>query len=81
VLAFLVVLSSGLHYVVQRMNYKRDLARIEYILSQAKLAAWGPKMIPTGSRRKVRLLRQFIEMYLVHRTLGQSEPRRAFPSR
>lgn len=55
VLAFLVVLSTGLHYVVQRMNYKRDLARIEYILSQAKLAAWGPKMIPTGSQRKVKV--------------------------
>jgi len=81
VLTFLVVLSTGLHYLVQRMNYKRDLARIEYILGQAKLAAWGPKMIPTGSQRKVRLLRQFIEMYLVHRTLGQSESRRASPSR
>lgn len=80
-LAFLVVLSTGLHYVVQRMNYKRDLARIEYILSQAKLTAWGPKMIPVGSRRKVRLLRQFIETYVVHRTVGQSELRRASPSR
>jgi len=55
VLAFLVVLSTGLHYVVQRMNYKRDLARIEHILGRAKLAAWGPKMIPAGSRRKVKV--------------------------
>ena len=80
-LGFLVVLSTGLHYVVQRMNYKRDLARIEYILSQAKLAAWGPKMIPAGGRRKVRLLHQFIEIYLIHRTVGQSELRGACPSR
>lgn len=52
-LVFLTVLSTGLHYVIQRMNYKRDLERIEQILDQAKLAAWGPKMIPVGSRRKV----------------------------
>jgi len=55
VLGFLIVLSTGLHYIVQRMNYKRDLARIEHILKQAKLAAWGPKMIPSGGRRKVKV--------------------------
>jgi len=55
VLVFLTVLSTGLQYVVQRMNYKRDLARIKHILEQAKLAAWGPKMIPSGSRRKVKV--------------------------
>ncbi len=62
-LVFLVVLSTGLHYVVQRMNYKGDLARVEHILSQAKLAAWGPKMIPVGNRRKVRPPSQFIDIY------------------
>ncbi|KAI0005026.1 DnaJ-domain-containing protein [Russula compacta] len=55
VLVFLTVLSTGLHYVIQRMNYKRDLERIEQILGQAKLAAWGPKMIPVGSRRKIKV--------------------------
>ncbi|KAI9507924.1 DnaJ-domain-containing protein [Russula earlei] len=55
VLVFLTALSTGLQYVVQRMNYKRDLARIEYILEQAKLTAWGPKLIPASSRRKVRV--------------------------
>jgi len=55
VLVFLTVLSTGLHYVIQRMNYKRDLARVEHIISQAKQAAWGPKMLPVGSRRKVKL--------------------------
>ncbi|KAI0268247.1 DnaJ-domain-containing protein [Gloeopeniophorella convolvens] len=55
VLVFLTILTSGLHYVVQRMNYKRDLARIEHILEQARSTAWGPKMIPLGNRRKVKV--------------------------
>jgi len=55
VLVFLTLLSTGLHYVIQRLNYKRDLARVEHILSQAKQAAWGPKMVPTGGRRKVKV--------------------------
>lgn len=55
VLIFLATLTTGLQYIVQHMNFKRDLARIERILGQAKLAAWGPKMIPSGSRRKVKL--------------------------
>jgi len=55
VLVFLTMLTTGLHYIVQRMNYRRDLARIEHILKQAKLAAWGPKMIPAGTRKKVRV--------------------------
>jgi len=55
VLTFLTVLTTGLHYIVQHMNFKRDLNRVERILEQAKLAAWGPKMIPSGSRRKVKV--------------------------
>ncbi|KAI0307154.1 DnaJ-domain-containing protein [Multifurca ochricompacta] len=55
VLVFLIFLTTGLHYVVQRMNYKRDLARIEQIIGKAKLTAWGPKMIPLGSQRKVKV--------------------------
>jgi hypothetical protein len=61
VLVFLTVLSTGLQYLVRHMNYKRDLARIEHIISQAKLVAWGPKMLPVGGRRKVGLLYQFPE--------------------
>jgi len=55
VLVFLTVLSTGLQYVIRHLNYKRDLARVEYIISQAKLVAWGPKMIPVGGRRKVKV--------------------------
>jgi len=55
VLTFLTILTTGLHYIVQHMNFKRDLTRIEHILRQAKLAAWGPKMIPSSSRRKVKV--------------------------
>ncbi|KAI0053576.1 DnaJ-domain-containing protein [Auriscalpium vulgare] len=55
VLVFLTILTSGLHYIIQRMNYKRDLARIEHIIQQAKLTAWGPKLVPAESRRKVKV--------------------------
>lgn len=54
-LVFLVVLTSGLHYLVQRLNYKKDLARIERFVSDARSAAWGPKMIPVEGRRKVKV--------------------------
>ena len=59
VFTFLVILTTGLHYIVQHINFKRDLTRIEHILGQAKLVAWGPKMIPSSGRRKVGLLRYF----------------------
>ncbi|CAA7259842.1 unnamed protein product [Cyclocybe aegerita] len=55
VLVFLTILTSGLQYVVQRFNYKKDLARIEVIVGKAKAAAWGPKMIPVNGQRKVRV--------------------------
>jgi DnaJ family protein C protein 1 len=51
---FLIILTSGLQYLVQRINYKRDLKRIEHIVGKAKAAAWGPKMIPIDGKRKVR---------------------------
>ena len=56
VFVFLIILTSGLQYLVQRINHKRDLRRIESIVGKAKAAAWGPKMIPTNGRRKVRSL-------------------------
>ncbi|KIY74026.1 DnaJ-domain-containing protein [Cylindrobasidium torrendii FP15055 ss-10] len=52
---FLVLLTSGLQYIVQSMNYKRDLARIERISQDARLAAWGPKLIPIDGQRKVKV--------------------------
>ncbi|KAJ2922087.1 hypothetical protein H1R20_g14997, partial [Candolleomyces eurysporus] len=55
VLTFLVAVTSLLQYMVQGMNYKRDLARIEHITGKAKAAAWGPKMIPLTGQRKVRV--------------------------
>jgi len=55
VLVFLIILTSGLQYLVQRINHKRDLERIERIVSKAKAAAWGPKMIPINGKRKVRV--------------------------
>ncbi|KAG5342539.1 hypothetical protein C0989_000667 [Termitomyces sp. Mn162] len=38
-----------------KMNYKRDLARIDTIRQQAKSAAWGPKAIPLEGQRKVKV--------------------------
>jgi len=37
------------------MNYKRDLKRIQRLTENAKLAAWGPKMIPLEGRKKVKV--------------------------
>lgn len=56
VFVFLIILTSGLQYLVQRINYRRDLKRIERIVGKAKAAAWGPKMIPVNGKRKVRSL-------------------------
>lgn len=36
------------------MTYKRDLARIEWIIEQARTAAWGSKMQTLEGKRKVR---------------------------
>jgi len=55
VFVFLIILTSGLQYMVQRINYKRDLERIERIVGKAKAAAWGPKMIPINGKRKVKV--------------------------
>jgi len=41
--------------LVQRINYRRDLERIERIVGKAKAAAWGPKMIPIIGKRKVKV--------------------------
>ncbi len=53
-LVFLTILTSGLQYLVQKLNYKRDLGRIEKIQRDARLAAWGAKLVPIDGQRKVR---------------------------
>ncbi|KAF9268059.1 DnaJ-domain-containing protein [Marasmius fiardii PR-910] len=55
VAVFLIMLTSSLQYMVQRMNYKRDLERIEYVIREARLAAWGTKMTPVEGQRKVKV--------------------------
>ena len=51
---FLILVTTGLHYLVQRINYRSDLARIERVVREARLAAWGPKLVPLEGQRKVR---------------------------
>ena len=41
--------------MVQRINHKKDLARIELIIRRARKAAWGPKLIPVNGQRKVKV--------------------------
>lgn len=55
VLMFLVITTSGVQYVVQKMTYNRDLKRIEVIVEQARIAAWGSKMNPVEGQRKVKV--------------------------
>ena len=49
-----MILSSGVHYTIQRINYRNDLARIDRFVSEARSAAWGPRMVPLEGKRKVR---------------------------
>ncbi|KAJ7665534.1 DnaJ domain-containing protein, partial [Mycena rosella] len=55
VFVFLVLVTSGFHYIVQHINYKTDLERIERFVKDAQLAAWGPKLIPIEGQRKVKV--------------------------
>ncbi|KAF8138411.1 DnaJ-domain-containing protein [Boletus edulis] len=55
VLVFLVILTSGLQYLAQKVNYRRDLEKVRQTIHAAKLAAWGPKMVPLDGRRKVKM--------------------------
>jgi DnaJ family protein C protein 1 len=55
VLVFLVTLTSGLHYLVMQLNYRRDVARIMQLVGDAKATAWGPKLVPVEGKRKVKL--------------------------
>jgi len=55
VIAFLVILTSSLQYLVQKINYKRDLTRIRHFITKARFAAWGPKLIRIETKRKVKV--------------------------
>ncbi|TBU45074.1 DnaJ-domain-containing protein [Dichomitus squalens] len=55
VLTFLVIITSGIQYIVQKLNYNRDLKRIEHIVEQARTAAWGSKLNPVEGQRKVKV--------------------------
>ncbi|KAI0686431.1 DnaJ-domain-containing protein [Cytidiella melzeri] len=55
VFVFLTLLTSALQYVVQSINYKRDLQRVEKIVGQARSAAWGNKLTPGEGQRKVKV--------------------------
>ncbi|KAK1236485.1 hypothetical protein PQX77_000262 [Marasmius sp. AFHP31] len=55
VMVFLIILTSSMQYLVQRMTYKRDLERIDRVTREARLAAWGTKMIPIEGQRKVKV--------------------------
>jgi curved DNA-binding protein CbpA len=55
VFVFLTILSSGMQYFIQRFNYQRDLKRIEHVIYEARLAAWGSKMVPIEGQRKVKV--------------------------
>ena len=78
VLVFLTIVTSALQYVVHRLNYQRDLKRVEEVISQARSAAWGAKLTPAEGQRKVRYCRDSSVMGPSGSqgcALGQSESR------
>lgn len=78
VLVFLTLLSSGLQYVVQRMNYKRDIAIVERTVTEARLAAWGAKLEPLSSRRKVKVSKIiYLQMTHLNRRMSGESRRQA----
>lgn len=50
---FLIIISSILQYVIQGINYKSDSKRVQHIIKEARLAAWGAKLVPVPGQRKV----------------------------
>ncbi|KAF7332082.1 RNA-dependent RNA polymerase [Mycena kentingensis (nom. inval.)] len=55
VFVFLVIVTSGFHYAVQHVNFRRDSDRIQTIIRDARLAAWGPRLVPIDGQRKVKV--------------------------
>ena len=56
VLTFLVFLTTGLQYMVQRLNYAKDLERIERIRQDAKTTAWGNRLVPPEGQKKASVI-------------------------
>lgn len=56
-LVFLALLTSIVQHGIALVNRKRDLHRIQRLVKQAKLVAYGPKAVPfeKGVKRKVRV--------------------------
>lgn len=54
VLVFLTTLTSCLQYVIQSLNYRKDVERIDKVVGDARRAAWGPNLTPVVGQRKVR---------------------------
>jgi len=52
---FLIILTTFLQYVIQSINYKNDSKRVQHIIKEARLAAWGTKMVPLAGQRKVKV--------------------------
>jgi len=55
VFTFLVFLTTGLQFMVQKLNYARDLERVEKIRHDARTTAWGNRLIPPEGQKKVRV--------------------------
>lgn len=55
VFVFLTLVTCGLQYTIHGYNYRRDLERVERFIAEARLAAWGPKLIPLDGQRKVKV--------------------------
>ncbi|KIY45281.1 DnaJ-domain-containing protein [Fistulina hepatica ATCC 64428] len=55
VLVFLIILTSGMQYVAQKINYNKDLQRVQRFMREARSTAWGPKMVPLPGQKKVRV--------------------------
>ena len=53
---FLVLLTTGLQYMVQRLNYAKDLERIERIRQDAKTNAWGNRLVPPEGQKKASVI-------------------------
>lgn len=56
VMTFLVILTTGLQFMVQRLNYAKDLGRIERIRHDARTTAWGNRLVPPEGQKKVSVM-------------------------
>lgn len=52
---FLVLLTSGVQYLVQSMTYRSEVAHVRVLIDRARSIAWGPKQTPLEGPRKVKV--------------------------